>query len=199
MLKATEIKSTLRKGGNATKIPAGIRKDVKIVALEKGANYVDIHFEDQEGRVQNNRIWDHNPDKIYPRDGESDQEAAKRDKMERLDHLNEVLEIFLTKEEFNSFEAPTYDAYVNKAISSLPDEVLSSKTVNIKLLPDSTGLYSEFSRFAGGNIEECKKGQPSSLKYSKWELENRINVDRSSPVETTDSSIVSKFNLFNQG
>jgi len=48
---------------------------------------------------------------------------------------------------------------------------------NIKLIPTKDGKYSEFPRY-GKWITKYSEDKPHGLKYSKWELENRVNVDR---------------------
>lgn len=153
--------------------------------IEEG-KHVDLNFMNEDDKIQNRRIWWYDPEKVYPRDSESDEEARERDQKERLAPLSDLLRIFLPKEEFEKFEYPTFDAFARKAVVEL-NKYRDKKKVNIKLIPDSSLRYSEFPRY-GKWVEEYEEGKPHGLSYSKWELKNRINV--TNPSLSSDNPVV---------
>lgn len=151
------------------KIPFGIHTNCKVTSLVKGENYVDINFEDQEGRTHNKRLWE--PNGKFPKQGETSAEALQRESVENLAHIVKVLHIFLGEESLAAIKAETYEGFIDKAIKAVTPR-LNSETVNLKLIYDAEGIYSTFGKFPD-YIEKYIPEEKSKLSYSKWEKENR--------------------------
>jgi len=160
---------------SASKMGSGFHTNVQLTNIDvTPGQYVDIHFKNDNGEIHHRRIWPPNPDMINPRDGESLEEAKVRDEQERLGVITDVLSI--VSDNLDDFSAPTYDQYMLKAKQEIMSN-LADVRFNIKLIPTKNGKYSEFPRY-GKWITEYSEDKPHGLKYSKWELENRVNVDR---------------------
>jgi len=158
-----------------SKMTSGFHTNVTLTGIDvEPGKYVDIHFKNKNGEVHNRRIWPPNPDMINPRDGESLEEAKQRDEQERLGIITDMLSIVV--DDLDDFSAPTYDQYMLKAKQEIMSNV-GDTTFNIKLIPTKDGKYSEFPRY-GKWVTEYSENKPHGLKYSKWELENRVNVER---------------------
>jgi hypothetical protein len=165
------------------KIPFGIHSNCKVVSIEKGEtesnSYVDINFEDSEGRSHNKRLWQ--PKGSYPRDNESQEEALVREERRNLAHLVRLAHIFMGESRLKELSGNSYNEFVTKAVKLL-NPTLKTKAVNLKLTYDRDGAYSEFSNYPD-YIEEHVPGQEPTLQYSKWEKDNRCT-----PKETVKPS-----------
>ena len=198
-------------GGSRTRLTTGLHEalDVKTFLMP---NYFDIVVE-KDGLTQNKRLFipDYNKFPARIREDESQDQANFRDLKERLAHITLVMKIFMDEDQFKNFQAPvvendhaqTFKLFAEKAHNEL-QTLLPTKQVNVKLIPTKDGLYSEFPFFATSTwIEEHVPGQPSTLKYSKYELK-RIQESMAGPksddtVLTNESSPNTGFNMFNNG
>lgn len=120
---------------------------------------------------------------MYPKEGESLEDAKSRDVNERLAHIVKFMDIFLGKEVVDSFAAPNFKSFAEKAAAMLNDSI-GNNTVNIKLIYDKDGVFSTFPTFPN-YIEKHVPGQEPTIKFSNWELEHRCN-----PKSTGSSDIV---------
>lgn len=179
---------------NGQKIPFGIHAKCKVTSItSKPGEYVDINFEDANGRYHNKRLYQ--PNGKYPRQIEVDgvkrdetaAEALQRDQTQKAAHITKLLHLFLGKEALKKFRAE-YDEFIEKAIKALTPNVLATKYVNLKLIYDSTGVYSEFGNFAD-YIEEYVEGQEPTLSYSTWEKNNRCKPSSETPKSSADSAL----------
>lgn len=187
MYKATDL---LEKGGS--RIPVGIHENCKVSSVEVGERWIDFNYE-KDGATNNKRVWFSTPDKVWTRDGESKEQAFERSKKEDLAHVTKHLHIFLTEEEFENFEAKTYEEFMNKAAAILEDK-LDRTTVNLKLIYDKEGMYSEFGRYPD-YIEEYVEGEKPTLYYTKYELQNRTTPAANS-VATNNDTVVGTDDLY---
>lgn len=155
------------------KIPFGIHSNCKVVSVEEGetenSKFVDINFEDSEGRTNNKRLWQ--PKGSYPREDETQEQALVREERRNLAHLVRLAHIFMGEGRLKELSGNSYDEFVGKAVKLL-NPALKDKAVNLKLTYDRDGVYSEFSNYPD-YIEEHISGQEPTLQYSKWELANR--------------------------
>jgi len=183
---------------NGKKIPFGIHTKCKVTSITyKPGEFVDINFEDAEGRYNNKRLYQ--PNGKYPRktkvDGiereETTAEALQRDSKQKASHIVKLLHIFLGKEALKKFNGE-YDEFMEKAVKALTPNVLASKYVNLKLIYDSDGVYSEFGNYAD-YVEEYVEGQEPNLTYSPWEKENRSTASKETPKSSTDSALTDLF------
>lgn len=169
------------------KIPVGIHTDCSLESIEKGETYWDINFKDSEGRSHNKRLWQ--PKGTYPRkdkDGvviETVEEALAREERENMRHVVALLHIFIGEDALATVGANSYDEFMTKAAGIL-NQKAATKKLNLKLIYDSNGAYSEFGKIKPDYVEEYIEGQAPTLQYTKWELENRV--------ERKTSPIVSK-------
>lgn len=159
------------KGGS--KITFGIHSNCNVTSIERGDKFVDINFSDPEGRTHNKRLWDANGNYPKIKDGitETQQEAIQREELNNLTHIVKVLHIFIGQEGLEAFPELDYDKFVKQAIKVVTPK-LTTKKVNLKLIYDADGIYPVFGNFPD-YIEEYVEGNEPTLKFSKWELENR--------------------------
>ncbi len=164
---------------SGSKIPVGIHSAVSLESVEKGETYYDVNFKDGENRVHNKRLWQ--PKGTFQRkdkDGnviETPAEALAREERENMRVIVTLLNIYLGEEGMASIGASSYDEFMAKAAGAL-NQKADSKKVNIKLIYDNLGAYSTFSNSGFVDyIEEYVEGQEPTLKYTKWELDNRVN------------------------
>lgn len=181
------------KKGN--KIPFGIHSGCKVKSIEVTPEYVDLNFEDSEGRYNNKRLWA--PKGNYPRDikledgttrQETEAEAKTREEKSAITHVVKLLHIFLGAEKLNKITGNTYQEFMENAAKALTPSVLSSKLVNLKLIYDSEGVYAVFGNYPD-YVEEHIPGEAPLLKYSKWEQENRTAPASDSPKSSVDSAL----------
>lgn len=160
-------------GSKQSKIPMGIHAGAQVTNIERGENFVDIHFKDAEDRVHNKRLWDANGN--YPRKDkagnfiETKQEAIEREEQSNLAHIVKLVHIFGGDQALQKLGGD-YDEFIDKAIKMLKP-LLPTKKVNLKLIYDSEGIYSKFGTFPD-YVEEYVEGQEPRLKFNKWELDN---------------------------
>ena len=160
---------------NGSKMGVGIHEECSVTSITVEDRYFDINFSNKAGEVHNKRLWA--PNGNYPRTDkvtnvtETKQQAIEREEASNLSHIVKLLHIFLGEEGVAKFPALEYDDFVEKAASVLNPK-FASKKVNLKLIYDGDGSYSTFGNFPD-YIEEWT-GSPATLKYSKWELENRL-------------------------
>lgn len=181
------------KKGN--KIPFGIHAACKVTSVDVTPEYVDLNFEDSEGRYNNKRLWA--PKGNYPRDikqpdgtvtTETAEDAKTREEKSAITHIVKLLHIFLGAEKLNKVSGETYQGFMENAAKALTPAVLSSKLVNLKLIYDSEGVYAVFGNYPD-YVEEHIPGQAPTLKYSKWEQENRSAPANDSPKSSVDAAL----------
>lgn len=154
------------------KIPVGIHSNCSVVKIEEGKtdknSFVDIIFE-SDGRQLNKRLW--KPKGQYPEPGESVADAIIREEKLNLTHLIKLLHIFLGRDSLKGISGD-YDSMVTK-ISKQLSSVLSTKTVNLKVIYDSKGQYSDLGKYCD-YVEEYVEGQEPTLKFTEYESKNRV-------------------------
>jgi len=183
---------------NGKKIPFGIHAKCKVTSIvNKPGEYVDLNFEDSLGRYNNKRLYA--PNGKYPRktkvDGtereETTAEALERDSKQKAAHVVKLLHIFLGKEALKKFTGE-YEEFMEKATKALTPNVLASKYVNLKLIYDSAGVYSEFGNYAD-YVEEYVEGKEPTLDFSPWEKENRTTPSKETPKSSADAALTDLF------
>lgn len=178
------------------KITQGIHSNCEVTSLEKGENFVDINFKDSENRTHNKRLWE--PTGNYPRKDsktgveETKQQAIEREEVSNMAHIVKVLHIFLGEDQLGKVGGSSYEEFVDSAIKAATPK-LGSKKVNLKLIYDQDGKYSVFGNFPD-YIEEYVPGQEPTLKFSKWELENRCGNNKSDDTPKSGDALASLFN-----
>jgi hypothetical protein len=190
-----EQELTPKKGA---KIPFGIHSKCKVTSLDVTEEYVDINFEDSEGRYNNKRLWQ--PKGNYPQDikldggatrKETEEEAKTREEKANISHVVKVLHIFLGSEKLKNIKGNSYLDFMQNAAKALTPSVLSSKLVNLKLIYDKEGVYAVFGNFPD-YVEENTNEEPK-LSFSKWEKENRCTPASESPKSSTDTALTDLF------
>lgn len=106
------------------------------------------------------------------RENETDLEAFERAQKEFLTFLSKHMHIFLPKELFETFSAPDFNSFIDKAVPLL-NQYKDSCLINIQLIPNRDLSGATFSYYPN-YIERHTPGQPSKLTYSTWELDNRV-------------------------
>jgi hypothetical protein len=175
--------------GGASKIPAGIHSNVKITKIDIGPNYIDFLFEDQEGRVDNDRHFFPDKDRVNPRDNQTAEEAFQAEVKDRVERLTQYPQIYFEKEELSKLSqgVGSFEALAKRVQDALTPK-LATQTVNIKTIPNKDLKYPEFPRYPL-YVEKYVEGQEPTLKYSKWELNNRV-LPSQQGVDTNDNPVI---------
>lgn len=112
------------------------------------------------------------PQKLYPKEGETPQQAFARSEKEYLAHIVKHLHIFLTDEEFNTFAASDIRTFTDKA-AQLLNAKKDSCALNLKLIYDTDGVFPVFGKYPD-YVEKYIDGQEPTLAYTKYEREKRL-------------------------
>jgi hypothetical protein len=156
------------------KIPVGIHAKCKVTDINIGENFIDFVYADSESRVHNKRVWFPDPTKPpMPKADESVSEAIHRDAQERAAHITAHLKSMANNDEWMSISAPTFRDYAMMAKRYL-DTVKDTAYINLKLVLDKDLEWSEFPRYPN-YIEKYIDGEAPTLKFSEWELKNRVH------------------------
>lgn len=175
----------LLKDESSKGIPVGVQQDVAVTSIARGSSpnnnkFVKIEFSKDGGKLSKT-LWE--PKGSYPEEGETLDEAKRREGRTNLQVIGKLLKIFLSPEELASFPKLDYEPFIDKAIAVLTPK-LKNKTVNIKVVYDKKGEYTELSRY--DFIEEHVPNTPPTLELSTWELENRMTKKREKNASTTN-------------
>lgn len=111
------------------------------------------------------------PQKLYPREGETPQQAFARAEKEYLAHIVKHLHIFLNDEEFNTFAAADIKSFTQKA-ADLLNARKDTCTLNLKLIYDRDGVFSVFGKYPD-YVEKHEEGKEPTLQFTKYEREQR--------------------------
>jgi hypothetical protein len=180
MFKASEFEALGNSGG--TKISVGIYNGgVFFQGISQESGWIDINFSSSQGKVLHKRLF--TPTGSSPLVGESLTDALLREQKRNLGVLVHVMSALLPKEVVDSFEAPTYDAFVKQASSLLGAQ--RGAEINLKVVPDNKeGKYPDIPSYPGF-MEKHISGVQTSLKYSKKELERiAMGATNDAPEET---------------
>ena len=82
------------------------------------------------------------------------------------------MQIFCPKEIVDTFSANTFEDFAKRGVELLNEHKNSTK-VNLKLIPDADLEYSTFPNFPS-YIEKYVEGEEPKLKFSQWEVDNRL-------------------------
>lgn len=179
-------------GSKTTKLPYGIHTEVSVKSVSRKETpnknkFVEILFE-KDGATIQKTLW--TPKGDYPlknSDGvliETKEEATLRESKENLRHIAKLLGIFLPPEKLESFPNLNYENFIDKAITTLTP-ILNTKKVNLKVIYDSDGVYTELGRFPD-YVELYQEGVEPTLKYSTYELQNRSTPKAKSAPKKND-------------
>lgn len=173
-----------RKSTGGKKLPIGIHEGVTLEPATMGDNYFDIHVSNEAGEVQNKRIWFPDENKIYVKQDETFEEAVKRDTLDRLEHLVSLVEVAWDKEVAEGIQAGSFKEFCEIVL-----ELVNKKEgmkINVKLIYDKAGDYSEFPYFTP-YLEKHVEGQKPTLRFSKYELEKRMTPN---PTLQSDKAVL---------
>jgi len=110
--------------------------------------------------------------KVYVKENETETQALERKKKEYLAFIVRHMQIFCPKEVVDTFSAPTFEEFAKRGVELLQEHKDSTK-VNLKLIPDADLEYSTFPNFPS-YIEKHVEGEEPKLKFSQWEVDNRL-------------------------
>lgn len=151
--------------GGGSAIPVGINEKVNIEKVERGSNFVDIFLIDEYGRGKKDRIFDPTDKHVYPREGQTRDEALTElinDRSKRL--LQYVVAATDTK---LPDQVAGYPDVVKLAVDALAKP---THKINVKLVQNKNNAsWSEFPRFAP-YVERYREDLPATLRFTPYEL-----------------------------
>lgn len=170
MFNAKDINSSIKTGGS--KIPAGIHLNVRLTNVTVDESFIEFDLQDTQGRIQNNRVWIPELDKTSARGEKTVEQVYEENVQNRLKQITQYLRAFLTDDELAKFSAESFSEYAKKAAQVL-NARLNNATLNVKLIKTADLMFSDFP-FYPPYAEKYVEDQPSTLKFSAWELQNRM-------------------------
>ena len=181
-------------------MPYGIHTNVKIDNIEYNPdeNYLDIFLSNQFGQVYKDRIFlpNINSSWLKKEDGTIDQEALAKEEDIFADKLIQYFLLYMDANEVPETLNKSYKEVAGKAYSILSAEIPKNPDlrVNLKLLPDKTGRYARSPRY-GIYIEKYVEGQPTTLSFTKWEMDkiSSVNAEKSIDDPESESKDISLF------
>ena len=180
-------KDLFNDGPKTSKIGYGIHENVTVQSIGRKETpnknkFVEIVFV-KDGATIQKTLWE--PKGNYPQDDESMEEAISRESKENLRHIAKLLGIFLPPEALESFPNLDYQNFIDKAIAALTP-YLPTKKVNLKVIYDKEGVYTELGRFPD-YVELHETGKEPTLKFSPYELSNRSTAKPKATAEKKQS------------
>jgi hypothetical protein len=154
----------------AKKMDVGIKEAVHLTKLDYNAEegYVSLEFTNDQKQYIDKRLWA--PEGKYPKPDQTQEEAADSEAYENLKVLRILMETLYPEIPLVSLTG-TYSEICTKVVETLKSKLNAGK-FNLKITYDKSGQWPELSKY--GFIEKHVEGEPSSLYFSKWELENRM-------------------------
>jgi hypothetical protein len=151
--------------GSVQKIPVGIHT-VKFAGITFNGSYVDINFEDNEGRRLHKRLFD--PFNVDSVSVGSVQEKIDENVKRNLTLLVTILRTVASDDVARGLDFPSYDEFI-KGVSTILDEYRGT-LVNIKVVPDwRERRYPELAKY--GFIEKYQEGVEPTLKFSEKQVQ----------------------------
>lgn len=180
-------KDLFNDGPKGSKIGYGIHSEVSVASIGRKETpnknkFIEIVFE-KDGSTIQKTLWE--PKGNYPQDDETQDEAVSRESKENLRHIAKLLGIFLPPEQLESFPNLDYQNFIDKAIATLTP-YLKTKKVNLKVIYDKDGVYTELGRFPD-YVELHEVGKEPTLKFSPYEIQNRSTAKAKAAVEKKTS------------
>lgn len=184
-----------RRSGGGVKMGVGIHEKVRFLEPEETDKHIDILWEAPDGKTQKKRLF-HPSDTYKPtlRDGETEEDAKQREVDENIEHLRDYCYLCYAPAEVDEVSGKTYRDLAHKLLTMLKAKI-NDFYVNLKVIPTSDLQYTEIPRYAGGYIELWREGMKPTLKFSEWEVKNRLDP-LNEPAPATEETVV-KPNLFN--
>lgn len=164
-------------------LPIGIHQDCFVLSAEvvkgEGNPYMSISFiQPVSNSVADKRIYF--PDgNAQTRDGETQEEANKRNITNRLAHVTMITDAVLD-DKYKDFTAASFEEFVTTAVQRIKQYGMKTPVV-IKLVPNSKG-YSSFPNYADGVARQVEGKTP--LTFSKKELEAIRAMSQEKPSTT---------------
>lgn len=186
------------KPSTGTKIPVGTHNnikltDIKLVPGEGTDTYIEYHFEDEDGAVHHNRIYDFNPEYSKARSYQdkagntvnvTKEEQEIKDLESLLKKIASPAYALLDPEEVEAGMNMTgVPAYMNSIKNMLMPKI--GEMVSIKLLPTKDLKYSQFPYFGDWIYAN---GNANSFYHSKYEKNLLEEYNDSAP--TSDEAVV---------
>lgn len=154
----------------AKKMDVGIKEGVSLTKLDYNTEegYINLEFTNEQKQYIDKRLWA--PEGKYPKPDQTQEEAADAEAYENLKIMRILMETLFPEIPLVSLTG-TYSEICTKVVEMLKPKLNAGK-FNIKITYDKSGQWPELSKY--GFIEKHVQGEPASLYFSKWELENRM-------------------------
>lgn len=188
-----QAKENLQANSKRTRLSPGIHtgvylENVEITETVNGKPYMEFMFVKKEtNEVAPKRVW-FPSDKPYIKDGEDENQAKQREVNEALGHIVTILECFVPSDEAE-ITAGSFKEFCEVAAGKIKGSSFEDTPVRLKLLYDAAGVFTEFPRFPN-YIERDVPGTEIKLKFSKWELANRMTPSEESEAPKDNSSSI---------
>jgi hypothetical protein len=176
-------------GGTSARPEPGIYEGAQCINVEVSEKFTDIHVELPSGAQVRDRIFHPNPDSPYIYDGETREDAIKREADLANRRLSQYSFIYLNELERNKLgQSATSFQHGMELLAQMINPKLSQKKVSVKLVPGKdkeTGelKYTNFAKYPPYIKDDEDK--EVELRYSNHELGllNKYNAAKDVPVE----------------
>jgi hypothetical protein len=185
------IREAIKSTESRVKLLPGIHDNIyfekfDLGKTQAGQDYVDVVYgqKDSSSYIYK-RVW-FPADEPRVKEGETKEEARSREANDALSHIVLVTDLLLAGKDAD-IEAKTFDEFVKKAEDKTA-KVRDNQPLRIKVIYDSDGVYSDLPRFAN-YLERQIEGVAPKLRFTKWELENRMTPAKVVNAPKTDTIV----------
>ncbi len=174
-------------------LQAGIHEHCNLVEFglkttPNGTKYVSFLFE-QEGssEIAEHKVWYPRPETAQPREEETVEQAQQREVNNALSQVIHIVEN-VTMEEMPVITATTFEGWAEQAIARLTNK--KKHQVKLKLIYDKNGQFATTPNRVP--FVEAQEVNPTRLKFSKFEIENRLKKAEAPEATVSTSNDVDK-------
>lgn len=167
-----------------SKIPVGIHEGVEISSIEIAENYVDFNYMDSVGRKLNKRIYFPDLAKTTARDGKTVQETFIDIEESTIGDFFTHAKIFVADDVLSNMEFMSVKDAALK-IKALLDPLLASAKVNLVVVPDKTGIFSDVARYRF--IEKHVEGEKTKLYFSDYDKKRIAAASKGPDISSADT------------
>lgn len=174
--------------GGGTRLGVAIHENLTVTAEagkseNSGNGYIDLTFTNTDGKFHRERIWYPNG-KTFTRGDETQEQANARELDFKRNRLGRLLAVMVPMEEVLAVPAKEwelFDGLASNTAKLLNKFSETNQSVDLKLVYDSKGQFPMVPSWESDWLESHIPGQPTKLKYSNWEADERTTRKSDSP------------------
>ena len=176
------LKTSAQEINSRTKyLQPGIHQKLSLESVELHDNYIDFNIVSEAEEKYRDRVFFPNPESEWIK---QNPENLSKEEDTFLDKLSQYVLLYVEADKIPDTSGMSYKDVAALCKNIITQNMGTQVKFNMKLVPDSQGLYARSPKFAP-YVEKYEEGKPTTLKYSKWELDNLINKPKVSEDDVT--------------